>query len=75
MTSRSRPPKLISDVPTASGATRLTAGARRKLPASSRLKSRGVVVIALAGLNPPVPERPGRTMTRLVPIEENWPTT
>ena len=75
MTSRRRPPKLISDVPTASGARRLTEGARRSAPASSMLRSRGVLVMALAGLKPPVPERPGSTMTRLVPIEENWPTT
>ena len=75
MISRSRPPKLISDVPTVSGATRLTVLARRRAAASSMVRSRGVVVMALAGLKPPVPERPGRTMTRLVPIEENWPTT
>ncbi len=75
MTSRSRPPKLISEVPTASGATRRTPAARSSAAASSMVRSRGVVVIALAGLNPPVPERPGRTMTRLVPIDENWPTT
>jgi hypothetical protein len=48
---------------------------RRSAAASSMVRSRGVVVMALAGLKPPVPERPGRTMTRLVPIEENWPTT
>jgi hypothetical protein len=51
------------------------AGRRRRLAASSTVRSRGVVVMALAGLKPPVPERPGSTMTRLVPSDENWPTT
>ncbi len=75
MTSRRRPPKLISEVPTISGARRFTAGARCSAAASLMVRSRGVVVMAFAGLKPPVPERPGRTMTRLVPSEENWPTT
>ncbi len=75
MISRRRPPKLISEVPAVSGATLLTAGARRSAAASSTVRSRGVVVMALAGLKPPVPERPGSTMTRLVPIDENCPTT
>jgi hypothetical protein len=35
--------------------------------ASSMVRSRGVLVMAVAGLKPPVPVRPGRTMTRLVP--------
>jgi hypothetical protein len=39
------------------------------------VRSRGVVVSALAGLKPPVAERPGRTMTRLLPSAENWSTT
>ena len=75
ITSRSRPPKEISEVPTASGATRRTLGMRRRLLASSMVRSRGVEVMALAGLKPPVPERPGKTLTRLLPSEENWPTT
>ena len=57
------------------GATRRTPEARNSAAASSIVRSRGVEVIALAGLYPPVPERPGRTITRLVPKEENWPTT
>ncbi|MPN10167.1 hypothetical protein SDC9_157462 [bioreactor metagenome] len=75
MASRSLPPWAISEVPTASGATRRTLGRRRRLAASSMVRSRGVEVMALAGLKPPVPERPGSTMTRLVPSDENWPTT
>ena len=65
----------LAALPTASGATRRTPAARSSAAASSMVRSRGVVVIALAGLKPPVPERPGRTMTRLVPIDANWPTT
>ena len=34
-------------------------------------KARGVLVTALPGLKPPVCERPGRTITRLLPIDEN----
>ena len=51
MTSRNLPPTLISEVPTASGATRRTALARNRACASSTVRSRGVLVIALiAGL-------------------------
>ena len=75
MTSRNRPPKLISEVPISSGATRRTALARCSDCASSSVRSRGVLVMALPGLNPPVCERPGKTITRLVPSEENSPTT
>ena len=71
ITSRSRPATLISDVPTASGATFFTAGARCSASASSMVRSRVVLVMALPMLKPPVCERPGRTMTRLVPIDEN----
>jgi hypothetical protein len=71
MTSRSLPPTLISEVPTASGATRCTALARSRACASSTVRSRGVLVSALPGLKPPVCERPGRTITRLLPIDEN----
>ncbi|EXI78939.1 MAG: hypothetical protein AW10_02580 [Candidatus Accumulibacter appositus] len=71
ITSRSLPAKLISDVPTASGAARCTALARSSACASSMVRSRGVLVTALPGLKPPVCERPGRTMTRLLPIDEN----
>ena len=58
-----------------SGATRSTAGARSIARASSMVRSRGVVVIALAGLKPPVSVRPGSTITRFVPSEENSRTT
>ena len=71
MTSRSLPPALISDVPTASGATRLTALPRCRAWASSMVRSRVVLVMALPGLKPPVCERPGNTMTRLLPSAEN----
>ena len=74
-TSRSRPPLLISDRPTTSGASRRTAAARCSARASPIVRSRGVLVIAVAGLKPPVCDRPGNTMTRLVPIAENWSTT
>jgi hypothetical protein len=50
------------------------AGARSAC-ASSIVRSRGVLVIALPGLKPPVCERPGRTITRLLPIDENWLST
>jgi hypothetical protein len=66
---------LISELPTASGATRRTEGRRVRANASSTVRSRGVVVSALAGLKPPVAERPGRTMTRLLPSAENCSTT
>jgi len=75
ITSRSLPPKLISDVPTARGTTRCTVLARSSAWASSTVRSRGVLVMALPGLKPPVCERPGRTMTRLVPSDENSSTT
>jgi hypothetical protein len=35
------------------------------------VRSRGVLVMALPGLKPPVCDLPGNTMTRLVPSEEN----
>lgn len=70
-TSRSLPPALISDVPTVNGATRNTALARCKACASSMVRSRGVLVMALPGLKPPVCERPGSTITRLLPSDEN----
>ena len=69
--SRKRPPALASDNPTAIGASRRIALARCKARASSIVKSRGVLVTTLAGLKPPVCERPGNTITRLLPIEEN----
>ncbi len=71
ITSRSLPPKLISEVPTASGATRVTALARVSAWASSMVRSRVVLVMALPGLKPPVWLRPGKTMTRLLPSDEN----
>ena len=71
ITSRSLPPWLISEVPIINGATRRTVLARSKDCASSMLRSRGVLVMALPGLKPPVCERPGRTITRLVPSDEN----
>ena len=71
ITSRSRPPTLISEVPTASGATFFTAGALSSACASSTVRSRGVLVMAFPGLKPPVCERPGSTMTRLLPSDEN----
>ena len=71
MTSRNLPPKLISEVPMASGVMRRTVLARSRVCASSMVRSGGVLVIALPGLNPPVCERPGSTMTRLVPSDEN----
>jgi len=73
--SRSRPATATSDSPTASGATCATAASRVSACASSIVRSRGVVLTALAGLKPPVCERPGSTMTRFVPIDENWSTT
>ena len=51
--------------------TRLTALARCSAWASSIVRSRVVLVMALPGLKPPVCERPGSTMTRLLPSEEN----
>ena len=74
-TSRKRPLALISELPAARGATRRTEGSRVSANASSTVRSRGVVVRALAGLKPPVAERPGRTITRLLPSAENWSTT
>ena len=65
------PPALISEVPTASGATRRTAGARTSALASLMVRSRTVFVIALPGLKPPVCERPGKTITRFVPTDAN----
>jgi len=62
-------------VPTAIGATRRTAGARSKACASSTVKSRGVFVIAFTGLKPPVCDRPGKTITRLLPSAVNSLTT
>ena len=43
--------------------------------ASSTVRSRGVPVITLAGEKPPVCVRPGSTITRLVPSDENSLTT
>jgi hypothetical protein len=74
-TSRRRPLALISELPAGKGAARRTEGSRVSANASSMVRSRGVVVSALAGLKPPVAERPGRTMTRLLPSAENWSTT
>ena len=73
--SRRRPLALISEVPTDNGETRRTEGSRLMAKASSTVRSRGVVVSALAGLKPPVAERPGSTMTRLLPSDENCSTT
>ena len=73
--SRSRPATLSSDVPAVTGASRRTAGARCSARASATVRSRGVLVTALAGLKPPVCERPGSTITRLLPSDENSLTT
>ena len=53
------------------GATRRTAVARRTASASSTVRSRGVPVMTFCGEKPPVCVRPGSTMTRLVPSDEN----
>ena len=73
--SRSLPPAVISAEPTDTGATRSTACARPIARASSSVRSRGVLVTALAGEKPPVCVRPGSTITRFVPSEENWSIT
>ncbi|MBS1163795.1 MAG: hypothetical protein H6R03_1691 [Burkholderiaceae bacterium] len=73
--SRSRLPTLISEVPTTTGATRSALGARATARASSTVRSRGVEVMALAGLTPPVAVRPGSTITRLEPMAVNSRTT
>ena len=75
MPSRSLPPTDSSEVPTASGATRCTAGARSSASASSTVRSRGVLLTKLPGLMPPVSVRPGSTITRLVPMALNSRTT
>jgi hypothetical protein len=75
MTSRSRPPKLISEVPTASGATRRTE--RQALQRGgvvdgqvARRAGDRVARVEAAGLR-----APGQDDDRLVPSDENWSTT
>lgn len=75
MASRKRPPTDSSEVPTVSGATRCTAGARCSASASSTVRSRGVLLTKLPGLMPPVSVRPGSTITRLLPMALNSRTT
>ena len=75
MPSRRRPPADSSEVPAVSGATRATAGARSSACASSTVRSRGVLLMKLPGLMPPVSARPGSTITRLLPMALNSRTT
>ncbi len=75
MPSRRRPPTESSVVPTVSGATRCTAGARSRACASSTVRSRGVPLTKLPGLMPPVAVRPGSTISRLLPMALNSRTT
>ena len=57
ITSRSLPPTLISEVPTAIG-RHSSPTAHAGACASSTVRSRGVLVIALPGLKPPVQSVP-----------------
>ena len=75
MASRNLPAALISEVAIKMGAIRATPGNRSIAEASLTVKSLGVLVIRLAGLKPRVSERPGNTMTKLLPMAENSPTT
>jgi len=73
--SRSRPPTAISELPTASGATRCTSDRRSSAAASALVSSRGVLLTKLPALTPPVSVRPGSTISRLAPSAENSFTT
>ena len=48
---------------------------RRIAIASFSTRSRGVCPTSMPGFTPAVSERPGNTITRLVPNDENWLTT
>jgi hypothetical protein len=54
---------------------RRTVRLRNRAWASSSVKSRGVSPIMVLGLKPAVSERPGKTISRLVPSEANSPVT
>ena len=61
----------IEAAPTVSGAMRLTAVLRKIACASSSEISRGICPTSMPGPMPAVSVRPGNTITRLVPSEEN----
>ena len=54
------------------GATMLMPAVRRRAAASPRVKSLGVAPIKVAGMFEAVSERPGITIIKFVPREENW---